>query len=325
LPIWQRERFLARSIEPRQDSNMRVVSALIVLGTLAGTARADLPHLGDALSDLIDPRSMAMGEAGRGMATGEASVGLNPSGVAFNHEFAIEADYGYRASDGASLVNASACDSTNAVPGCFYYHYTGASPDSTGAESHSGLHVFGTTLSYPITPNVAFGTGLKYYHFDTDDLGETASSGFALDAGATAHFGSMLSIGATGYNLIGPSLEMPRALGGGVYVKPISMLTLAFDSRWLIYQGDHSARYGGGANLMLAGSSGQIGFPISVGVLHDDENNNDLTPVTYLSGGLGLTTMGYGIDVTARFAVDGPSDTEILASLRLWPVPRGNL
>ena len=294
---------------------MRVVSAIVVVGTLAGTARADLPHLGDALADLIDPRSMAMGEAGRGLSTGESSVGLNPSGVAFNHEFAMEVDYGYRLSDSASIVNASACDSTNAVPGCFYYHYTGASP-STGTPTHSGLHVFGTTLSYPVTPNVAIGTGLKYYHFDTDDLGETASSGFALDAGATAHFGPMLSIGAVRYNLIGPSTVMPRALGGGVCIKPVQMLTLAFDSRWLIYQGDHSARYGGGANLLLSGPGGQVGFPISIGVLRDNDATTGTTGETYLSGRSRPHHDGLRDRRDREIHGRRPSDTEILASLR---------
>ncbi|HEY3805777.1 MAG TPA: hypothetical protein VGL61_24385 [Kofleriaceae bacterium] len=304
---------------------MRAVWIAVVLGTI-GTARADVPHLGDASEDLLDPRSIAMGEAGRGLATGESSIALNPSGVAFNHELALEVDYGYRFSDSASIVNASACDSTNAVPGCFYYHYTGASPDSGGTPTHSGLHVFGATLAYPVSPNVAIGVGPKFYHFDTDDLAETGGTSsltlnnFGLDAGATAHLGSMLSIGAAGYNLIGPSVELPRALGGGISVKPFSMLTLAFDSRWLIYNGDHSARFGGGANLMLSESGGQYGFPLSAGVLHDDD-----LKVTYLSGGLGLTTMGYALDVTARFSVSGPNDTEIIASLRLWPVPRGNM
>jgi len=305
---------------------MRLPSTLFVLGMAAGTASADTLHLDHALDDLLDPRSIAIGEAGRGMATGESSIGLNPSGAAFNHELAVEVDYGYRLDDHASLVNASACDSTNAVPGCFYYHYTGASPDSiAGMDTHSGLHVFGSTLSYPITPNVAIGTGLKYYHFDSNDFAQTAGQpsvtidNFAFDAGLTAHLGSMLSIGGAGYNLIGPSAEMPRALGGGIYLKPVQMLTLAFDSRWLIYQGDRSARYGGGVNLMLSPSGGQMGIPLSAGVLHDND-----THVTYLSGGLGLTTMGFGLDVTARFAVDGPADTEILAALRLWPVARGN-
>jgi hypothetical protein len=310
---------------------MRVAWSLIVLGTAAGAAHADAPHLGNALDDLIDPRSMAIGDAGIGLATGEAAIGLNPSGVAFNKELAIEADYGYRLSDSASIVNASACDSTNAVPGCFYYHYTGASPDSTGAESHSGLHVFGTVLSYPVTQNIAIGSGLKYYHFDTDDMNQAAVNNFAWDLGATAKLGSIFSIGGTAYNLTGASVEMPRALGGGVTLRPFSLLTLAFDSRWLMYNGDRAARYGGGANFMITGGSGQTGVPLSVGLYRADSSTLGAldgvpTPgVTYLTGGLGLTTMSFGIDVSAKFSVDGPNDTEILASIRLWPVPRGNL
>ncbi len=310
---------------------MRVACVLIVLGTAAGTARADVPHLGDASSDLLDPRSTAMGDSGIAFATGEASIGLNPSGVALNHELAMEVDYGYRLSDSASIVNASACDSTNAVPGCFYYHYTGAAPDSTGTESHSGLHVFGTTLSYPITPNVAVGTGLKYYHFDTDDLNEAAVGNFAFDAGATIKLGSIASIGGTGYNLVGPSVEMPRAIGGGISLRPISLLMLSFDSRWLLYNSDRSARYGGGASFMISAPGGQLGVPLSVGVLRVDPSTlgaigTQPNPgVTSLTGGIGLTTMSFGLDVSAKFSVDGPNDTEILASIRLWPVPRGSL
>ena len=70
---------------------------------------------------------------------------------------------------------------------------------------------------------------------------------------------------------------------------------------------------------MISGGSGQTGVPIIAGVLHDDSLG-----VTYLSGGLGITTMSFGLDVSARFSVDGPNDTEILASIRLWPVPRGS-
>ena len=34
---------------------------------------------------------------------------------------------------------------------------------------------------------------------------------------------------------------------------------------------------------------------------------------TYLSGGLGIKTMRYGIDIAGRTAVDGPSDHMIIA------------
>jgi hypothetical protein len=297
---------------------MRLVLAAIALPILAGTARADVPHLGDALNDLIDPRSVALGEAGRAMAVGDSSIALNPSGAALNKELVLDVDYGYRFSDSASIVNAAACDSTSTVAGCFYYHYTGASPDSPGTHTHSGLHVAGTTLAYPIAQYLTFGTGLKYYYFDTDDPSETAAKNFAADAGITARLGSIVTVGAAGYNLLGPSVEMPRAVGGGVYVKPVSSLVLAMDARWLLYNGDHGIRYGGGASFMLHADGGQMGFPITAGALHDQDLG-----VTYLSGGLGFQTMSFAVDVAARFSVQGPNDTEILASLRFWPVPRG--
>jgi hypothetical protein len=299
---------------------MRLVPAIILLGTaLLGHAHADgdsPQHLGDALDDFLGPREIAVGEALRAESTGSTSVGENPSGLAFNHELVLEGGYSYRLSDSASIVNASACDSTSALLGCFYYHYTGANPtDDSGDPRHSALNVFGSTLAYPITQSVSFGTNLKYWHFSTENDDETAGSGFAADGGLTFHINNVISIGGTAYNLIGPSTELPRAFGGGILVRPLPILSLSFDSRWLAYNGDHSARYGGGAQLFFNTGTGQMGVPIAAGVLHD----NDLG-ITYLSGGIGVSTMSFGLDVAARFAVDGPNDTEILASIRLWPV-----
>lgn len=288
--------------------------ALATLVGLAGVARADVQHTGDALDDLFDPRTIAVGEAGRAQANGAAAIGLNPSGMVFDHELAFEGDYGYRVSDGASIVTASACDSTSALLGCFYYHYTGADPDTGNIGTHSSLQMGGATFALPLGQNFAIGTGLKYYHFSTDDPAETSAASFALDAGATFHLTNTFAVGGAGYNLVGPSTELPRAFGGGVMFRPVQMLALSFDSRWLAYQGDHSARFGGGAQLFLSAQGGQLGIPIAGGVLHDDDLH-----VTYLSGGLGIKMAGYGVDVTARFSVDGPSDTEIIASLRLFP------
>ena len=81
---------------------------------------------------------------------------------------------------------------------------------------------------------------------------------------------------------------------------------------------DHTARYGGGAECSWRRSNGQTGFPIRAGVLHD--NGLD---ATYVSGGLGIATH----EVTAstsprRFAVSGPSDKMIIASMRFYgPAP----
>ena len=110
----------------------------------------------------------------------------------------------------------------------------------------------------------------------------------------------------------------PRAAGGGIIIHAASILAFSFDSRWKLDNGDHSARYGGGAELFLRASSGQLGIPLRIGALRD----NDLGE-TYLSGGLGLSTMKFRIDVAARKAVSGPNDTTFIASMRLYGPQQG--
>src|SRR6185295_18621638 len=112
----------------------------------------------------------------RGGATGAASVGLNPAGVALNRELVFEGGYGYRASDSASLIGASACDSTNAMPGCFFYGYAGSNPDASGMTLHRSTHVGGVSLSRVITPRLLFGATTKYFRFNSEMPGETNGS-----------------------------------------------------------------------------------------------------------------------------------------------------
>jgi hypothetical protein len=269
---------------------------------------------GDALVDDLGPREIAVGEAMRGGATGSTAIGLNPAGLPLNQELVFEGGYGYRASDSASLVSASACDSTNVLPGCFYYDYAGSNPDLMGVSDHRATHIGGTTLAYPISPGLSFGSSAKYFHHTTNVMGEDDTSGFTFDFGANYRVASTISVGAAIYNAFGTeSPEFPRAAGGGVLARPAQILALSFDARWKLIDGDHSARYGGGAELFLRNESGQIGFPLRAGVLHDSGLG-----ITYLSGGVGLAGMKYGLDVAARHAVDGSDETMFIASLRFF-------
>ena len=294
---------------------MRVpaASAVLVFATL-GSAHAE----GDSLDDMLGPREIAVGEAMRGGATGASAIALNPAGLSLNHELVFEGGYGYRAADGASLVHASACDSTNVVPGCFYYDYAGSNPDLDGMSLHRTTHVLGMALAYPISPKFAIGSTMKYFRFDSDVMNEAKTSGFSWDLGASAQLTPAVSLGLAGYNLFGTeSPEFPRAAGGGVLARPLPSLAISFDARWRLTDNDNSARYGGGAEYFLSTSNGQTGFPIRAGVLHD----NGLS-ATYLSAGLGLATLRYSIDVTGRYAASGPSDKMIIASMRFFG-PRG--
>lgn len=290
---------------------MRLVrSSLIIVASLIGSAHAE----GDALVDTLGPREIAVGEAMRGAATGASAIGLNPAGLPLNRELVFEGGYGYRFSDDASLIGVSACDSTNALPGCFYYSYAGSSPELGGMTLSRRTHLAGMSLAYPVTPRVFIGTSVKYFNFDSEVMGETAASGVNWDLGATLRISELVNVGIAGYNLWGvDSPELARAVGGGLLARPIDALAVSFDARWKLDEDDRSARYGGGAELFLRPGNGQSGFPIRVGALHD--NGLD---TTYLSGGVGYASMKLAVDVAARFAVAGPEDTLIIASLRFY-------
>lgn len=304
--------FLAYRAGSRQDSGMRsFVLGVLCVAVVAGSARADA----DSLNDLLGPREIAVGEAMRGGATGQSGIDLNPGGLPLNRELVFEGGYGYRASDSASLVGVSACDSTNAMPGCFFYDYAGSNPELGDMTLHRATHVGGLALSRMLVPRILIGATTKYYHFTSDMAGEADASGTTFDLGATVRVTQLINLGVSAQNLWATtaSSQFPRAVGGGVYAHPIPVLALSFDARWKLEGADRSARYGGGGELFLRGSGGQTGYPIRVGALHD----NGLG-ATYLSAGLGFATVTWGVDLAGRREIKGGDETMIIASMRFF-------
>jgi hypothetical protein len=283
-----------------------VFGFLALPGTRAGA---------DALNDQLGPREIAVGEAMRGGATGSAGVDLNPAGLPLNRELVFEGGYGYRGADSASLVGVSACDSTNALPGCFFYDYAGSNPELGGMTLHRTTHVGGLTLSRMLVPRVLIGATTKYFHFSSDMPMESDASGTAFDLGATLRLTDMINLGVSAQNLWASAStpEFPRAVGGGLYARPFPLLAVSFDARWKLEDGDHSARYGGGAELFVPSSGGQSGYPVRLGVLHDDGLG-----ATYLSAGLGYASMSWGIDLAGRHQVRGGDENLIIASMRFF-------
>lgn len=290
---------------------MRLVSGSLILGLgLMSSAHAE----GDALVDMLGPREIAVGEALRAGATGATAIGMNPAGLPLNRELVFEGGYGYRMSDSASLLGISACDSTNAAPGCFYYNYAGASPDLSGMEGHRRTHQAGAAFGYPISPRVAVGSTVKYFNFKDEAMPTANDSGWSWDVGTTLRLSQLFNLGIAGYNLVGADTpEYSRAVGAGILARPIPTLAVSFDARWKLEDDDKSMRYGGGAELFLRNGSGQYGFPLRIGALRD--NGLD---ATYISGGLGVSTLKVGIDVAARHAISGPEGTMFIASMRVY-------
>jgi hypothetical protein len=292
---------------------LAIATAVLIGTALVGGAHAD----GDDLVDTLGPREIALGEALRGGATGASAIALNPAGLPLSRDVVFEGGYGYRESDSASLVTASACDTTSAIPGCFYYDYAGANPALGSMSLHTSTQIVGTALAFPITPRVFLGTNMRYLHFDSDVMGHPATSGFNGDAGAMLRLTDLVNVGVAGYNLVGTdSVDFPRTVGGGVYAHPIPNLALGFDSRWKL-EGSSAARYGGGAELFLRTGNGQTGFPIRAGALHDGDLD-----ATYLSGGLGIASLTYAVDIAARHAISGAQHETLVIASMLFFGPR---
>jgi hypothetical protein len=175
-------------------------------------------------------------------------------------------------------------------------------------------HVGGVTLSRLVVPRVSIGATTKYYSFKSDVMGECSASGFTFDLGATLRVTELVNMGVAAQNLWATeeSPRFPRSIGAGILARLAQSLALGFDMRWKLDGDDHSARFGGGAELFLR-SGTSLGIPIRLGGLRD--NGGD---ATYLSGGLGLAALRWGLDVTARREVAGGDETTVMVSMRFF-------
>lgn len=290
---------------------MRFAPAALGLATLLAAgdvARADA----DGLTDALGPRELALGGGLRAGSVGAVATSLNPAGVALTRELVFEGSYGYRFDDSASLVALSACDSTNAAPGCFYYRYASVTPTVGGMDLHQRSHVGGLTLSRPISPRFILGIGGKYFNVK-QDMSDEADSGVNWDVGSLVRLTDTLNLAVVGYNLYGSeSPEFPRAIGAGLALKPSLQLAATFDAYWDLETDDSTGRYGGGLEYFLSTQQGKVGYPLRAGALHDVARG------TFVSGGVGLATHKLGFDVGLRKQVADGDELQVSASLRVF-------
>jgi len=283
--------------------------AFVATGVLGHVARADADGLGDALG----PRELALGDSLRAGSTGALATSLNPAGLALTRELVFEGSYGYRPDDDAALVGLSACDSTNAAPGCFYYRYASTTPTVGGMDQHQRSHVGGFTLSRAFTPKVIFGSGIKYFNVKRDDMTDEADSGVNWDLGGLVRVTDTLNLAVVGYNLMGStSAEFPRSVGAGATLRPTPELAATFDGLWNLDSSDRTGRYGGGLEYFVSTSQGRVGYPLRLGALHDVASGS------FLSGGFGVATLKMGLDVGLRKQVTDGDELQVSASLRVF-------
>lgn len=300
----------------------RIIAAGFAMVVLQADARADANSLNDGLG----PREIAVGESLRADARGALATTLNPAGLALNRELVFEGSYGYRPGDSASAVAISACDSTVPIAGCFYYRYFTAEPELGDSQFDRRAHEFGTVAARQLTPRVLIGLTGKYFDYESDQPDEGNSDGFGFDVGVTVRASDAVNVALVGHNLwAADSAQYPRAVAGGVMLRPASSLTLAFDSLWNLETNDDEStgRYGGGAEYFLSSADKQSGYPIRAGAVYDAQ-----LEATYFTAGIGFLSGKMGIDVGGRKQVDGGDELMIHASLRIFgprqpmPAPR---
>jgi hypothetical protein len=288
---------------------MRRLAVLLPILASATIARADA----DSLNDPLGPREVALGEGMRAGAVGAMATTLNPAGLPLTRELVFEGSFGYRPDDSASLVGLAACDSTNAMPGCFYYHYAGMSPDIGGMELGRRTHVGGMTLSRSLNQRINIGVGGKYFDFESDNMAEEDASGFNWDVGATVRLTEILNVAGVGYNLFGTkSLEFPRATAAGILIRPGQGVSLGFDALWNLDVDGKTGRYGGGGEYFISTQGGRIGYPLRLGGVHD------VATGSFVTGGAGIATMKIGFDIAARKQVSDGDELLVTASLRVF-------
>lgn len=290
----------------------RSLLAGMTLFYLSSTAAADA----NSLTDYFGPREVSLGETMRADSYGSLATTLNPAGLALNRQLVFEGSYGYRPGDSASTVAISACDSTVAVPGCFYYHYFGAQPSLEGEDYDRRAHEGGIAAARAITSRLFFGVNARYFDYESNLDGEMDSSGFAADFGLTLKATSHIQAAVVGYNLLAAeSAQYPMGVGAGVAVRPTAAMAIGLDGLWNldVAEGKSTGRYGAGFEYFWQASDQLSGYPVRAGVVHDRE-----LEATYATAGLGYTSMRVGLDVGARKQVDGGDELMVQAGLRLF-------
>jgi hypothetical protein len=268
---------------------------------------------GDSLTDAIDTRSLAVGEARRANATGASSTILNPSGLALNRELGFEGSYAFLPDDETSFARASACDSTVPVGGCFYYSYFSSERSVGALPMGRRTHEFGLTSARALTQHILLGINGKYV--DANFANEDDTSGFSTDIGLTLAFSQSIQVAAVAYNVLG-SLDhslYPLAFATGLSFQPGSkMLMVNVDALWNQDAEGKKGRYSAGAEYSFK-TANQSRYPIRVGGIIDRGLDT-----RYVTGGLGFTSGKIGFDVAVRSEVSGGDELVLQAGLRFF-------
>lgn len=261
-------------------------------------------------------RSLGVGGALRGAASGDSGPMLNPSGISLIRAYVAEGAYQYGSKDSSHGAHVSAVDSTSAfnIGGALTYTFQRAKP--TGGASQT-THLVGGSLCFPLGDLVFLGGSAKYLHFSYDDPGiEQKSQGFIFDAGLTIRPSPLFSLGLVGYNLSNRENNfVPLGFGGGIAVSPLPELSLLLDSVYQRVYGDPNRDT---YSIMGGAEYNSQAFALRLGGGRDGVSRNG-----YVSAGVSLVSQVGAIEAAVRQDISGDrKSTFVGVSARLFvPAP----
>jgi opacity protein-like surface antigen len=238
----------------------------------------------DAIRNLGQARSFAMGGAYRALGLGAEAVLGNPASLGLWRTYRIEATGAYDTAVKDGLASVSVMDAaSSAIAAGFSYHYLSLRPD---AGRFAGHHtVLG--LALPLSPNFFIGGSGRYLALS----GINASNAANADFGMLVRVGQGFMAGVSAHNVFGsssPFLQRYYSAHAG-YVA--GLFTVATDVR-ADFDEDTSTRWNYGAGLeYILGEA----IPVRVGYAYDTATRD-----SELGVGAGIMTEGGGLDLAYK-------------------------
>ena len=251
-----------------------------------------------AAAQVVDSaRLIGLSDAQRALGNTNDAIYVNPAGLALGRAYSIEAGYldDIRGSD--RRFNASIVDSqAGPVAGGIGYTYSSRRPDDVAAgEERLKGHRLDLSAATRLAEGLAIGMTTRYLRYGRKE-GDVEQEGFdvfTMDVGLQWRLAESLSMGLVGYNLTNNERkELPIGWGAGIgYV--LGAFSIESDIRYNAQIGE--PRYSAGAGFVI----GNL-VPLRAGFSYDRADRS-----IAVSGGLGLTSDRFAVDVGYRQRVSG--------------------
>jgi hypothetical protein len=278
----------------------RTLCATILLAAGAAPAAEPLPG---GIPDLAGPRGLAL-SASTGIAAGNEGIFLNPAAIGVRKRYSVE---------GGLMIDRRGAETAGRFYGASVVDSI-SSPVAVGISylrADEGLYtgsIWHGALTGPIAEGFHLGVSAKYLDIE----GPRSSDAVTVDAGIFWQVASLVSVGATGYNLVSIANEAIAPMGAGVGVGIGSDQSFQVTADWRTdfdRAGETTNRYAAGVEVLL----GRL-VPIRAGWMRDETLDGQ-----WWSAGAGLVSKGgVALDVGYRQSLDDPDARTIAATLKVF-------